>query len=85
LADPEPGSHQVIPARGAIANAAMKISEFGEDVRYGVAADDVYLGSYDGHHIHTPAIDFVPDSGFSESKRLLSMYWFYVPTVLYLI
>lgn len=76
MADPEPDSpKQVIPARGAISNAPMKISGFGEEVRYGVAADDVYLVSHNGPYIYPTVIDVAIDSGFSASQRLPSMYW----------
>ena len=42
MADPGPDSpKQVIPAREAISNALRKASKFDEEVRYGVAVDDV--------------------------------------------
>jgi hypothetical protein len=78
LADPGPDSpKQVIPAREAISNALRKASKFDEEVRYGVAVDDVYLVSHNGHYIYTTVIDVVTDRRFSASKRLSSICCFY--------
>lgn len=40
----------------------MKISGFGEEVRYGVAVDDVYLVSYNGPYIYTKVINVATNS-----------------------